>query len=89
MLIDRDKDIFLRELSKLHQRGDSPRVAWQLARVFSERNNHGGAIRLIEALLVETPTVAPVSTLLLSLLDNLVANGSYERLSQISSRSMR
>ena len=84
MLIDRDKDIFLRELSKLHQRGDSPRVAWQLARVFSERNNHGGAIRLIEALLVETPTVAPVSTLLLSLLDNLVANGSYERLSQIS-----
>ena len=24
----------LRELSKLHQRGDSPRVAWQLARVF-------------------------------------------------------
>lgn len=84
MLIDRDKDVFLRELTKLHQRGDSSRVAWQLARVFSERNNHGGALRLLEELLVATPTVAPVSTLLLSLLDNFVANGDYEKLAQLS-----
>ena len=84
MLIDRDKDVFLRELSKLHQRGDSPRVAWQLARVFSERNNHGGALRLIEGLLVESPTIAPLSTLLLSFLDNLVANGDFSRLGQLS-----
>ena len=84
MLIDRDKDIFLRELTKLHQRGDSSRVSWQLARVFSERNNHGGALRLIESLLVQSPTVAPLPTLLLSLLDNLVANGDYGKLTQLA-----
>ena len=88
MLIDRDKDIFLRELTKLHQRGDSSRVSWQLARVFTERNNHGGALRLVESLLVQSPTVAPLSTLLLSLLDNLVANGEYDKLAQLSSSSI-
>ena len=84
MLLDRDKDAFLRQLTKLHQRKDSARVAWQLARVFSERNNHGGALKLIERLLVEAPTVAPVSTLLFSLLDNLIAQGDYVRMTRLA-----